>query len=334
MRGVHIADGHVERVLARLPAPAGPFDSEHRLRRGRIVWEWGSAVLRHYPAPDAPARARPVLIVYAHVNRPAVLDLHPKHSLIAALQAAGRAVYLLDWGRPGPHEARRELAHYVLDGIGGALGAMPGPAHLLGVCQGGSLALMYAALRPAQVRSLTAFMTPVDFSAPMPLRPALDVYLKRAPAPTGYNLPGAVLASAFALLDPLRRPPAGGPGTRSSRRLAALLDAWLADTPDLPGRATDEFLRACYGDNALVRGTLRLRHQTVDLRRLRIPVFNLYAAHDHLVPPASSAALRHCLPAAGYRALYYPGGHLSLLVSPHALRQVAPRLAGWLAAHD
>lgn len=338
MRGVRIPPGAAARALARLPGAVRVADPARRLARAPIVWEWGAARLRHYAPAEARAGQRPLLVVYAQVNRPWMLDLAPGHSLIEALRAQGRAVYLLDWGSPGPREAHLGLADYVLTGIDGAVRAAARHAgaravHLLGVCHGGVLALVYAALRPARVCSFTGLMTQIDFRPATPLAGAL-CRLADTRWPAGVNVPGAVLAGLFEMLDALRRPPAGGPGNGRSRRLGALLARWLADTPDLPGRAFAEFLDACYVRNALCDGSLDVGGERVDLGALRVPVFNLYAVHDHLVPAAGSAALRDRVRRVPYRELVFPGGHLSLCVSPRALPVVPAGIEAFLRAWD
>ena len=81
------------------------------------VWRHGKTTLYRYrpltdrsAARDSAARAtsgarrqapqRPVLICFALVNRPYVLDLQPDRSLIRRLLEANLTVYLIDWGDP------------------------------------------------------------------------------------------------------------------------------------------------------------------------------------------------------------------------------------------
>ena len=46
--------------------------------------------------------AEPVLVCYALVNRPYILDLQPDQSVVRQLLARGFEVYLIDWGVPRP----------------------------------------------------------------------------------------------------------------------------------------------------------------------------------------------------------------------------------------
>ena len=47
------------------------------------------------------AHATPVLLVYALINRPYILDLRPGNSFVRHLLERGYDVFLIDWGRPG-----------------------------------------------------------------------------------------------------------------------------------------------------------------------------------------------------------------------------------------
>src|SRR5581483_3654924 len=84
-----------------------------------VVWRDGVARLHHYrPLHDAPASkpgAAPLLMVCSLINRPYILDLIEERSVVRRLLAAGRDVWLLDWGTPEPGDAERSLAGYVLE---------------------------------------------------------------------------------------------------------------------------------------------------------------------------------------------------------------------------
>ena len=108
----------------------------------------------------APARSTrsppPLLIVYALVNRPYMMDLQEDRSLIRGLLAQGLDVYLIDWGYPDRGDRFTGLADYILGYLERCVAhvcAASGRASidLLGVCQGGTFSLCYTALRPRRV---------------------------------------------------------------------------------------------------------------------------------------------------------------------------------------
>src|SRR5260370_33581653 len=137
------------------------------------VWRQDKVVLyRYLPLPFIqPARAKPVLICFALVNRPYILDLQTDRSLIRRLLAAGLEAYLIDWGRPDEPDRDIELYEYIdgymQSGVRHVLsGHGSGALNLIGVCQGGTFSLCYCALNPQHVANMVTMVTPVDFHTP------------------------------------------------------------------------------------------------------------------------------------------------------------------------
>src|SRR5499427_3714245 len=65
-----------------------------------LVWALNKAKLYRY-TPVVPAEKRhpvPLLLVFALMNRPYILDLRPGHSFVEYMVSQGYDVYLLDWG--------------------------------------------------------------------------------------------------------------------------------------------------------------------------------------------------------------------------------------------
>ncbi|RME26023.1 MAG: hypothetical protein D6798_07575, partial [Deltaproteobacteria bacterium] len=148
-------------LLASLPRPpVGTTPHEVIHRQNKLQ-------LRYY-APAAERRtATPVVVVPSMINRATICDLEPDRSLVGGLARLGHPTYLVDWGIPGPEDAGDDVAHVVLDLLDRAIrrarrharrpGATASPrAFVLGYCQGGTLAVMHAALRPDCIAGLVA----------------------------------------------------------------------------------------------------------------------------------------------------------------------------------
>ncbi len=330
-----------ERINAILAAPAEPVVWVDRSAE-RLPVE-GKASLRYYPALGE-AAGRPLLLVYSLVNSPQVLDLARGSSFVESLQGLGHSVYLLDWGRPDASDAGLSLADYVCGYLRSAVRVVQrhGAARsvdLLGICQGGTLALCLASLAPDALHRLVTLVTPVDFHTPgdvlAHLAGALD--LPGLLAPDG-NLPGAMLGGVFALLRPLRgdgavrAPWLQRADDAAKRERLRRLRAWQGDYPDQAGRAWLEFVTGCYRDNGLVRGALVLDGHTVDLSCLSLPILNVYARADHVVPPAASQALRRAVGGRNYRELAVDGGHVGVFAGTHGLATVPPAVSRFLRA--
>jgi len=315
----------------------------------QVVRELPPATLYHYPAePEGSTPTtgkRPLLVLYSLVNRPYLLDLSPQRSMIRGARDAGLPVYLLDWGRPEPADRFLGLDDYLNDTLHQAIVELSKrhqgqPVDLLGVCQGGTFALCYAALEPARVGRIATLATPVDFHTPEDTLSGLarDLQLDLAVETLG-NIPADLLNLVFISLKPAellsRRYLEQLPQLRArpdALREFLRMERWMYDSPDLGGQVFLEFVRAFYQDNALTRGRLQIGERPVDLSRLHHPVYNAYATRDHLVPAAAAAALARLLPAAvDYQEEAIPGGHLGVMLSRKARQGLHQRLWQWLA---
>ena len=81
------------------------------------------------------------------------------------------------------------------------------------------------------------------------------------------------------------------------------MEKWLADRPHHPGEAAKQWLKDLYQDNKLVKGEFELGGRKVDLKNITMPVLNVFAKDDHIIPPASTQALRLCVGTKDYTEL-------------------------------
>ena len=348
------ADGEVQQFIERFTRSLAALASVREVTIGTTpkdeVYREDKLVLYRYrPFELAPGVKRirtPLLICYALVNRPYMMDLQPDRSLIRGLLQRGVDVYLIDWGYPDGADRFLALEDYVqrylphcVEAIGQA--GSPGPVNLLGVCQGGTLSLCYAALAPRSVRNLITMVTPVDFRTPENLltKWAEHVDVDTLVATVG-NVPGEMLNALFLALMPFRL---------TSQKYVDLLDhsddpralenflrmeKWIFDSPDQPGEMFRQFINAFVKENRLVEGTLRIGGRAVDLRKVKSPLLNIYASQDHLVPPSASAPLRRLTGTKDYETFEFKGGHIGIYVSGAAQREVPERIATWLSRRD
>src|SRR5579863_9204572 len=83
----------------------------------QLVWTLNKAKLYRY-VPVLPAEKRhpvPLLLIFALINRPYILDLRPEHSFVETMVRHGYDVYLLDWGVPGLEDKHLKFDDYVLE---------------------------------------------------------------------------------------------------------------------------------------------------------------------------------------------------------------------------
>jgi len=307
------------------------------------VWQSGKLRLYRYRPIAAPARTAPLLIVYALVNRPYMMDLQQDRSLIRGLLAQGLDVYLIDWGYPDGADRLTSLADYIdgqlADCVRHILTTHRTPAlNLLGVCQGGVLSLCYAALHPDQVRNLVTMVTPVDFQTPADLLSKWVRHIDVAAWVGGGNVSGDALNGLFLSLMPFRLSHQKyaqllrGGAERARIENFMRVEHWIFDSPDQAGAAFCEFVVWFYQENRLMRDQLEMGGRRVSLRSLRVPVLNLIGTRDHLVPPEASTALQGLVGSQDYTLLEFDLGHIGIYVSERAQREVPPAIGRWLAA--
>jgi polyhydroxyalkanoate synthase len=112
------------------------------------------------------------------------------------------------------------------------------------------------------------------------------------------------------------------------------MEKWIFDSPDQPGEMFRQFLTWFIKENRMVRGTLEIGGRRVDLGRVAMPVMNLYALQDHLVPPSASRPLEGLVGTDDYTRYEFPGGHIGIYVSSSAQREVPTRIGRWLRERD
>ncbi len=312
--------------------------------REAVYQEDKLTLYRYQPRVEKPHTV-PLLIVYALVNRPYMMDLQEDRSMIRGLLDSGLEVYLIDWGYPDAGDRTLTLVDYVERYIGHCVDVLcdrhgVDAINLLGVCQGGALSLCHTALYPERIRNLITMVTPVDFHTPDNVLSHLirhvDVDLL---VNTLGNVPGQMLNFAFLSLSPFRL--AGQKyvdlvdifDDAQALKNFLRMEMWIFESPDRAGEAFRQFAKDFFQQNKLVKGEVVIGDRRVDLREIVIPVLNVYATQDHLVPPAASRALAECCGSRDYSELSFRGGHIGIYVSSRAQREVPPAIAAWLLAH-
>jgi polyhydroxyalkanoate synthase len=319
-------------------------DVEFGVTSKEEVYREDKRVVYRFKGERPPTAKVPILIVYALVNRPYMVDLQDDRSLVKNLLARGEDVYLIDWGYPDGADRWLTLDDYINGYIGRSVDAVARKAgvskiNLLGICQGGAFSLCFAAMHPGKVRNLITMVTPVDFHTPENM---LSNWVQQLDADlfvdTLGNVPADLMNQCYLMLKPVRLLQQKYIGLvdiiddKVEMENFLRMEKWIFDSPDQAGEAFRQFIKDFYQGNKLVKGGLRIGSRDVRLRDITMPVLNVFAEQDHLVPPSASRVLGEYIGTSDYTQVAFRGGHIGIYVSGRAQREVPTAIHEWLAA--
>jgi polyhydroxyalkanoate synthase subunit PhaC len=317
-----------------------------------LIWTLNKAKLYRY-IPVVPPEARhpvPLLLIFALINRPTIMDLRPGNSFVEYMIGRGYDVYLLDWGVPGPEDKQLKFDDYTLEYMPRAMRKMRAVSgskefSMLGWCIGAILTTIYASLRPDDgLRNLLLLTAPLDFSNRDGLTFAKwtdERYfdLEKVLGAFG-NMPGELInygaknlkpienyiTNYCTLWDNLDEP-------RAVESWHAMY-TWVTDTIPVAGGAYRQLIVDLYRNNRLMKGELKIRGELVDLKRLRANLLNVIAETDHITPPCQSEAILPHIGSADKEIFRVHGGHIGIMAGSGARKQTWPHIDSWLAARS
>jgi len=315
-----------------------------------VVFEAPVARLRDF-SPPGHGRVLPTLVLPPQAGHDScIVDFSPAQSQMRTVVAAGlERAYTLDWIGATAATKDATIDDY-MEVIDRAIDHLGGRVNLIGDCQGGWLATIYAGHHPERVNTLTIAGAPVDFHAG---EPVVHAALKRL-------APGGNLAFFRGLVA------AGGGVLRGEQMLASFIaikpeneiarqfhllnnvndpaelqryrefEDWFTYTQPIPGPFYLWIVEHLFRDNALIAGKLEVRGEHVDLARIKCPLNLLAGAADHITPPDQVFALADyaSTPREQIVREVTAGGHLGLFMGHEALRDHWPRLLANVRAHS
>jgi poly(3-hydroxybutyrate) depolymerase len=310
----------------------------------RVVLETPVARLRDYSAQD-PGDVVPTLVFPPQAGHDScIVDFSERQSQMAVIRAAGlERLFTLDWVGATAATRRAGIEDYLaaVDAAVDRVEGRGGPINLVGDCQGGWLATIWAALHPERVKTLTIAGAPIDFHAGEPIINAyvktlapLDLALYRALVALGGGvMRGNLMLGGFIAIRPeneIAKQAAllAQVGVPAQVARYAAFEDWFKHTQDIPGEFYLWIVQHLFRDNALVRGALEIGGERVDLGRIEAPLYLLGGADDHITPPAQVFALADhtSTPADLVARRITSGGHLGLFMGTQALRDHWPVL--------
>lgn len=329
-------------LLAEPPiADVGTSECDVVLRKDKM------RLLHYIGGPEKKTRV-PVLLVYALINRPYILDLQRDRSVVQALLNHGLDVYMIDWGKPGNGDRFLGLEDYVeryMDECVKIIEERSGVTGIsvLGYCIGGYLASVYASLHPEHVRNLAVMAAPLDFGIDKGM---LHLWTKQEYFdPTKVveafgNAPAEFLNSGFVMLDPLGNTVIKYMGlienieNRKFVEMFFRMEKWLSDGIPVTGAFYVDLIRDGYQRNLFVKNQLRVNSHRARIENLKMPMLAIVAEKDHIVPPAATLGLLNAAPSKDKTTLSLPTGHIGLSVGGESHSKLWPKVGDWFIKHS
>jgi len=315
------------------------------LTPSEVVYEENKLELLHYESQTEEQNEVPILIVYALINKPFILDLQPDRSVVRRLLDAGHDVYMIDWNEPSRLDQHLGLHDYINRYIDNCVDEVRDRSgqekiNLLGYCMGGTFSSIYTALHPEKVNALGLMAAGLYFdeSGGVLETWGSEEYYDPEDVVEAYgNVPAAMLDDGFKLMDPVdnyvrkyitfyENMESDGFVQNFSR-----MEKWLDEGIDLAGRAYVEFLEDIYQDNALYRNEMELNGEHVDVTNIEVPILQIIGEYDHLIPPEASKPFSEVVgtPEEDIRVIEYATGHIGMSVSSSTHDEVWPEVCDW-----
>ncbi|WP_129112814.1 class III poly(R)-hydroxyalkanoic acid synthase subunit PhaC [Halegenticoccus tardaugens] len=308
-----------------------------------VVYEENKLRLLHYESLTEEQHDVPILVVYALINRPYILDLQPDRSVVRRLLESGFDVYLIDWGEPSTLDVHLTLDDYVNRYVDNCVDVVRERSdqesiNLLGYCMGGTMSAMYAALHPEKVRNLGLMAAGLCFAGTggiLELWGEDEHYSPEQVRDTFGNVPAGFLDVGFALMDPV-----ANYVTKYVRLYDNLeddefvenfarMERWLSEGIDVAGETYEQFLRDIYQGNKLMENELSLNGERVDLGEIDMPILQIVGEYDHLIPPEASKPFNEVVASDDATTFEFPTGHIGLSVSAKSHAELWPKVAAW-----
>jgi len=315
-----------------------------------VVYEENKLELLHYQPEEAgiePDETHdvPILIVYALINKPYILDLQEERSVVRRLLEAGHDVYLIDWNEPSRMDQHLTLDDYVNRYIENCVDVVRERSgrdaiNILGYCMGGTMSSMYAALHPEKVNTLGLMAAGLCFDGTggvLEQWGSAEYYDPDDVTETFGNVPAEFLDVGFALMDPV-----DNYVSKYIRFYENLdnedfvenfgrMERWLSEGIDVAGEAYDQFLTDLYQENKLYHNEMELDGQHVDVENIDMPVLQIMGEYDHLIPADASKPFNEVVGSDDVTTIEYSTGHIGLSVSSSSHEEVWPEVCEWYA---
>jgi len=270
---------------------------------GKVVYQNDILQLLQFSPTTKTVYEIPLLIFPPWINKFYIMDLRPENSLIRWLTGQGFTVFVASWVNPDAKLAQKSFEDYMYEGIYDATAQVmkqcqTETVNVVGYCIGGTLLACtlahMAATGDKRINAATTFAAQQDFTEAGDLSLFTDeAWLQDIESridQAGGVLSGQSMADTFNSL-------------RSNDLIWSFFVSnylmgkdpkpfdllfWNSDQTRMPKTLHMFYLRNFYKDNLLSKGELVLGGETLDMSKIKIPVYVQSSKDDHIVPYRSA----------------------------------------------
>lgn len=308
----------------------------------RVLLDLRTMVFRDYSKPGGDGV--PTVIDAPYAGHSAMIaDYHQGQSLIETLLASGlERVFLTDWKSASDDMKDLEIDQYLAE-LNVCVDDLGGRVNLVGLCQGGWMAAMYAARFPHKVSSLVLAGAPIDTDAgDGPVKRMAHAYptafYQELVALGGGLMRGEIMLRGWKNMHPEEH------YIQSHIDLYEHIDdpvylkkqetfeSWYENPIDLPGRWYLQAIVQLFKENRLAKGTFVGLGRRLDLKDITGRVYLLAGASDDITTREQVFDAEKYLgtPRDRIQKQLVPGGHIGLFMGSRTLKETWPGIGRWI----
>jgi poly(3-hydroxyalkanoate) synthetase len=308
----------------------------------RVMLDLRTMVFRDYSKPNA--QGVPTIVDAPYAGHTAMIaDYHKGQSLVETLLTNGlERVFLTDWKSATEDMKDLEIDQYLAE-INVCVDDLGGGVNLVGLCQGGWMAAMYAARFPHKVVKLVLAGSPIDTDAGNgPVKRMAHTH------PVSFYQELIALGGGLMLGKSMLQ---GWKGMHPEEhyikehidlyehiddpvylKKKETFESWYENPIDLPGRWYLQVIVQLFKENRLAKGRFVGLGQRLDLKDIGCPVFLLAGASDDITTKEQVFNAEKYLgtPPQRIEKKLVPGGHIGLFMGSQTLKEAWPGIAHWL----
>lgn len=311
--------------------------------RNKILCLLSTFTLRDFSV-NATENEIPTLVLPPYAGHTSIIaDFHRKQSLVETLLEHGiNRVVVTDW-----HSATLEMKDYNIDNylaeLHVAVTDLGGRVNLIGLCQGGWMASLYAARFPTQVSSLVIAGAPLDTQAgngtiknyanKLPL-----IFFEEIVVAGGGLLKGDYMLDGFKSMHPQKQ---------FIRKYIELyehiddvsyvkrienFDRWYEYTINLPGNWYLQVVRDLFKKNLFIKGKFVGLGKVLNPKFITCPIYLLAGEKDDITPKEQVFNAEKYFGASEKNIIkdLSEGGHIGLFMGENALKNNWLKICDWL----